>query len=376
MFQENATAPTFRFENGTMRTLGSERRALAQVQVHEGRELGRELPRLGLYAQRGVIVPLSRDPAWLKVLATGLGQTPLCVEAVGDRGETRGILPLVFMKSWLFGRFLVGMPYLNAGGVLADDQAVGQLLIDRAINLGDELGVRFLELRHERSIPHDGLVQAVLNKVEMRLELRESISMQWKELPGKVRNQVRKGERNAFAVCWGGQELLPEFFAVFSRNMRDLGTPVFGKALFRSILDEFPGQAEICVLRAGRSPVSAALLLHGRGVTEVPSASTLRSHFASCANMFLYWSLIGRAIERGQTLFDFGRCTRGGNTYQFKKQWGATATDLAWQYYLRRGDAGDMRPENPRYRRLSRLWQWLPLWVATILGPRIVRGIP
>ena len=198
----------------------------------------------------------------------------------------------------------------------------------------------------------------------------------WEGFPSKVRNQVRKGEKSGLTVAWGGLELLDEFYDVFSRNMRDLGTPVYGRRLFASILRHFPDEAELCVLRADKTPVSAALLLHGRGVTEVPSASLAAQYNATCANMLMYWKLLERAIERGQAVFDFGRSTLDGNTYRFKKQWGAVPAPAVWQYYSREGDAGDLRPDNPRYQRLIRLWQRLPLPLTRWLGPPIVRGIP
>ena len=145
----------------------------------------------------------------------------------------------------------------------------------------------------------------------------------------KVRNQIRKGQKNGLSAQWGGEELLPEFYDVFSRNMRDLGTPVYGRELFRSILRQFPGQAELCVVRAGGASAragrvaAAGLLLHGHGVTEVPSASSLKEFKRTNANMLLYWNLLQRAIERGQSVFDFGRSTPEGGTFHFKKQWGA-----------------------------------------------------
>jgi len=45
-------------------------------------------------------------------------------------------------------------------------------------------------------------------------------------LPAKARNQVRKGQKQPFTVHWGGEPLLADFYEVFSRNMRDPGTPV------------------------------------------------------------------------------------------------------------------------------------------------------
>jgi FemAB-related protein (PEP-CTERM system-associated) len=175
---------------------------------------------------------------------------------------------------------------------------------------------------------------------------------------------------------WGGADVLNDFYGVFSRNMRDLGTPVYGKRLFRAILEQFPERAEICVVRAGAKSIAGALLLHGWGVTEVPSASSLRSHNHTCANMLMYWHLLERAVQRGQDIFDFGRSSLDSPTLRFKKQWGATPAASAWQFYLRQGELGGMQKESPRYQRLIRAWQRLPVAVTRLIGPVIVRGIP
>jgi FemAB-related protein (PEP-CTERM system-associated) len=309
------------------------------------------------------------------VLEDALGHTTYGLEVVED-GQIRGFLPLAFVRSLLFGRYLVSLPYLNSNGVQADDDAVACQLIDAAMKLAEQLRVRHLELRHERAFSHPNLTARVDSKVHMRLALPASVDALWTGLSAKVRNQVRKAERSELTVCWGGCEILGEFYSVFSENMRDLGTPVYGKRLFRSILDHFPGDAELCVLRAAKIPVAGALLLHGRGVTEVPSASSLRSHNHTCANMLMYWQLLARSVERGQQVFDFGRSTPDSNTYRFKKQWGAQPEPAVWQYQERAGRATDMRPDNPRYRRLIGIWQKLPVCLTRLVGPVVVRGIP
>jgi FemAB-related protein (PEP-CTERM system-associated) len=349
------------------------------ILTHEGRSLAEQCPQLEKFLLAQGQVSLSRHPGWLNVLHEGLQHTPYCLEAVSpspDGPQTRGLLLLAFVRSFLFGRFLVSLPYLNQGGVITDCPDVARQLIDRAVALSDSLGVRYLELRQEEAIEHPALLHCLDTKVQMRVQLPETTEAFWSQLDCKVRNQVRKGQKNDLAVVWGGQELLADFFAVFSHNMRDLGTPTYGKRLFSSIVHEFPERAEFCVVRAGEKPVAAALLLHGWGVSEVPSASSLRQFNHTCANMLLYWHLLARSIERKQTLFDMGRCSRNSSTQRFKQQWGAEEVPTTWQYSMRTGSVGDMRPENPRYRRWIRIWQHLPVSLTRLIGPGIVRGIP
>ncbi len=319
--------------------------------------------------------PCFYDPRWLHVVCEGLNHRPYLLVA-RQEGQPVGILPLAFVKSLLFGRFLVSLPYVNSGGIIAESREVAMALVDRGVELADRLRVKYLEVRHERELDSPFLIDRLTSKVHMRLALPASPDQLWNQFKAKHRNQLRKGGGQGFSVHWGGLDLLDDFYDVFSRNMRDLGTPVFNNRLFRTILAELPGEAELCVVRDGGRPIAAALLIHGKGRTEVPSASSLHEYNSTNANDWMYWHLLQRAISRGQKVFDFGRSSVDSNTYRFKKKWGAEPESAVWQYYVRRGSVGDMRRESGRFDRAVALWQRLPLWLTRLVGPPIVRGIP
>ncbi len=319
--------------------------------------------------------PVRYDPGWLSVLQRGLHHKPFLLVAMQD-GRPVGSLALSLVRSVLFGRFLVSLPYVNLAGVVAENSEAAAALIDRAVELADEFDVQYLELRQGSLIKHPALGHYTTTKVNMVLTLPGTADKLWDQLTGKVRNKVRKGEKQGFTVHWGGSDLLSDFYDVFGRNMRDLGTPVFGRELFEAVLEEFPEAAEFCVVRAEGRPVAGALLIHGKGTTEVPSASSLRAFGSSNANDWMYWHLLQRAVAKGQRTFDFGRTTVDSSTYVFKKKWGSKPIPTFWQYYARRGDVTGMRIESGRYDRMIRIWQRLPLWLTLRLGPIVVRGIP
>lgn len=345
------------------------------IRTMSGAELRDRMPALEKFVYVPPRVCLSRHPRWLDVLAESMGHAPYAVVATrGD--EIVGYTGLSYVKSLLFGRYLVSLPYLNYGGVVTEDPAIASAMIESATHLAIDLNVKYLELRHEWAADHPALGHRRADKVHMRLDLTAEAGTLWDQLSAKVRNQVRKANKGGFTVQFGGRELVKEFYEVFSTNMRDLGTPVFGRCLFESALRHFPDQSELCVVRDGPRPVAAAFLLHGIGISEVPSASSLREYNPSCVNMMMYWHLIERAIHRGQDVFDLGRSSENSSTYRFKKQWGATPSPAEWQYFVRRGTIGDVRPDNPKYRRAINVWRRLPLWVTRAAGPRIVRGIP
>lgn len=315
-------------------------------------------------------------PEWTTILGEAFHQKPFVIFAMREN-QIVGVLPLLFIKSKLFGRFLVSLPYvLNWAGVIADDDEAARGLLDRAVTLADELDVRYLELRHEKEFQHPALSLSMNKKAQMRMQLADSDEAAWKKLRSVVRTQVRKAEAQGLTVQWGGPELLRDFYRVFSENMRDLGTPVYTRKLFELILANLPGGAELCVVRLGKRPIASALVIHHDLLTEVPTASSLRKYRDTAANSLMYWRLIQRAIERGQQVFDFGRSTPGGGTYVFKKKWGAKPQPAIWQYYVRQGSASDMRPDNGKYDRAVKVWQRLPLWCSRLIGPSIVRGIP
>jgi serine/alanine adding enzyme len=347
-----------------------------EVRVHQGPGLAEIRPEIESFDRASAPGHLSQRPMMmLGVLEQGLRHAPYIL-AASAHGRLVGYLALAHVRSLIFGRFLVSLPYVNTAGVVAEDGEVASRLIDRSVQLADELGVRYLELRHERPIEHPALGETMTSKVHMRLDLPKKVDQLWDRLHSKVRNQVRKGWKNGLSIDWGREESLPDFYRVFSENMRDLGTPVYSPRLFASLLHQSDGRAEICIARDGGRVLAAAFLLHGHGVTEVPSASSLRRYNHANANMFMYWHLLVRAIERGQDAFDFGRSSVGGNTYRFKQQWGAVEAPSAWQYYLRDRTSKPMRPENQGFRTLARAWRRLPLCVANAVGPAIVRGIP
>jgi FemAB-related protein (PEP-CTERM system-associated) len=285
-----------------------------------------------------------------------------------------GVLPLVCFRSWLFGRFLVSLPFVNYGGVIAADDQAGRALVDAARREAARRGARSIELRHTRRQFPDLSVKE--HKVAMRLPLPTGEDAAWKAFDNKVRNQVRKAEKSGLRAIVGGRELLAEFYAVFARNMRDLGTPVYSRRLFQEVLQNVP-DVHASVVRLGGTPVAAGIMVGYREAIENPWASSLREHRALCPNMLLYWTMIREAIARGYRVFDFGRSTPNEGTYQFKKQWGALESPFYWEYALQPGTAlPDHSRKNARFQAAIGVWQRLPITVTNRLGPVIVRNIP
>ena len=316
---------------------------------------------------------LAHAEPWLSVISRALGHQDRSV--IAERGgEVCGVLPMMLLRHWLSGTFAVSLPWLDYGGVLANDAETARALIDAATTQARQDGAGFIELRSLDTV-FSGL-PVRQEKVTYWLSLADA-DVIWKGLDPKVRNQVRKAQRAGLTCQFGREELLTEFYRVFARNMRDLGTPVWGISLFQNILKAFPKTSEVALVRLGEQVIGGGVVLSFKNTVYMPSASSLRSHFQLCPNNFLYWEVIKRACEAGYRTFDFGRSTVGSGTYQFKKQWGAAVKPLHWQYILLNGKhMPQLNPSNPRFKFLIEVWKRLPFSVATWLGPRIVRHLP
>jgi len=313
--------------------------------------------------------------AWRQVIDCVFGHRTFYLYAKDAEGSIRGVLPLAFLSSRLFGRFLVSLPFLNYGGVLASDAESERALLERAVELASEVGARHIELRHGPQLGSRWIDRQ--HKVSMRLELPGDFASLWKGFSAKLRSQVRRAEKEGISCRIGGMEILDDFYTVLTRNMRDLGTPVQGRNFFANILQAFPDAARVAAVYLKDRVVAAGFLYAFRDMLEIPWASSDRRYNRLAPNMLLYKSVLEYACERRFRVFDFGRSTPDSGTYKFKEQWGAQPVGLHWYYWLAEGDTlPDLSPSNSKFRLAISVWRRLPLAVSRRLGPNIVRYIP
>lgn len=311
---------------------------------------------------------------WRSVFVRALGQEPLYLVARCG-GTISGVLPLVRVRSLLFGRSVISLPFLNYGGVLADDDTTAEILIAAAGREARAFNAAFLELRHRDR--HAPSLPCRQHKLAMQLMLPATVETLWTSLDRKVRNQVRKAQKESLVPEVGGVELLDEFYEIFAENMRDLGTPVYPRSLFTEVFRALPDRARVFVVRLHDEAVAAGICLSYRGVTLNPWASSRRAYRHLSSNMLLYWSMLERAILDGDRIFDFGRSSIGAGTHQFKLQWGASERALSWEYLMLTGDVPpDQGPSNPRLQAAIDFWRRLPIGMANVVGPLVARHLP
>jgi len=310
---------------------------------------------------------------WRHVLEGALGHRTLRFAALDERGEAVGILPLARVRSRLFGDFLLSMPFLSYGGPLGSTPARAAL-VAAAVEEARATGVDLLELRSRERLPGDLAVSE--RKLTVLKALPSTAEDLWeKGLRSKLRSQVRRPQKEGMTAHFG-VDVLPRFYGVFARTMRDLGTPVLPRRFFEAVADRFPREAVVGVIEHRGEPVAAGFGFAWGGEVEITWAGALREHAASAPNMLLYWSFMEESIRRRATVFNFGRCSRDSGTHRFKMQWSGEERPLPWAQWSKSGVATTPSPDSAKFRLATRVWSRLPMPIANAIGPRISRLLP
>jgi len=309
---------------------------------------------------------------WRQILSDTLGAECLYWAAADADGGWQGILPLVRVRSRIFGHYLVSLPFLNDGGPLGSQAARNRLVVE-AVAESRRAGADLLELRTRDPCGLDLPVSS--RKITVLLSLPTDDDTLFKSFPAKLRSQIRRPMKEGLTARFGPEQREP-FHEVFARTMRDLGTPVLPRRFFERVASMFPDLVEFGVVYRGAQPVAGGCGFLWREEFEMTWAGSLRESRQVSANMLLYWAFMQRAILRRARVFNFGRCTPGGGTHRFKSQWGGTDVPLAWHQYSTANVQATPSPNDAAYAWGPRLWRHLPLFIANRLGPRVVRFLP
>ena len=313
-------------------------------------------------------------PTWLRAVEQGTGQRAVGLVAEKS-GALTGWLPLTEVRSPLFPAALVSSGFAVGGGILADSTATAQRLSEAATELAQRRSCTSVELRGG-VLPSNWHVVGGKH-ANFSAPLAENDEAQLLSITRRQRADVRKGLERPFAVSSGnGGAERAAHYAVYAESVRNLGTPVFPRALFDAVLDEFGDDADILTLRLDGVPVASVLTLYHRGAAMPYWGGGTFAARATKANERLYYELMCHARRRGCRTFDFGRSKVGSGPFAYKKNWGFTPEPLTYATWHSAGsEVRNVDPTSDAYSAKIALWKRLPLGIANLLGPSIARGL-
>jgi FemAB-related protein (PEP-CTERM system-associated) len=316
-------------------------------------------------------------PAWSQAVEKGCGQKALFIVAEDGDGTLAGVLPLSEIRSVLFGKALVSSGFAVGGGVLANSESIAQQLLESALNHARSAGFSTVEMRGG-PVQGDGWHVDTETYLGFSRDLAKDDDAELLAVPRKQRAEVRKALGFKLSVETGStKQDRDAHYDVYATSVRNLGTPVFPRALFDAMLDAFGDEADILTIRHEGRAIASVLSLYWRG-TVLPywgggtaDARTWR------ANDLMYYGLMLHARKaKACTRFDFGRSKAGTGPAAFKRNWGFEPQPLSYaKLALDGGAPRDINPMSAKYRFQVAAWQKLPLWLANRLGPMLSRGL-
>jgi FemAB-related protein (PEP-CTERM system-associated) len=320
--------------------------------------------------------------SWRRAVADAYGY-PGKVLVAKQETELAGMLPLCEVARPLSRPRWISLPFCDLGGPLAGVGEVNEALMARARRDLGAAGAAGLELRCSApDTEEDNALEG--RKVRMLLGLPDSAAALMQSYPPKLRSQVRKAEKNGLtSEVLTSPAAVGEFYDVYSRNMRRLGSPPHSRAWFDAVHRHYSAAGDmfmVIVRHEGKAVGAGWVLLCGQNAV-IPWASTLAEYNSLAPNMLLYWTIQSHLCESGVRVFDFGRSTFGEGTYKFKKQWGALPVALDWREWDAQGVAAIAAPAaasgagSSLRPLIESAWQRLPLRVANSLGGRLRRYI-
>jgi FemAB-related protein (PEP-CTERM system-associated) len=323
--------------------------------------------------------------AWKKAIENAYGHQCFYLIAENPDKEIVGVLPTVSITPPLISGKLCALPFCDIGACLAIDETTEELLIKKAIDITSHRKLRTFEYRASQKISTGDETPEPLpkaHKVRMLLELPESSDTLLSNFKAKLRSQIKKSVKNGLTVELGrSDQLVDEFYDVFTCNMRDLGSPTHSKKWFSEIKNNYNEDMIISIIKHEGQPIGAGIVLFKGYMASIPWASTKREFNHLAPNMLLYWSLLQYSTDNGYKIFDFGRSSYEEGTFKFKKQWGAKPLLLIWQEFHKSGEKY-ISENNTNIAKISKIrplietiWKNLPLPLTITLGSKIRKHI-
>lgn len=316
-------------------------------------------------------------PAWFLPVAQATGNRALAL-VQERRGEIVGYLPLNVIRSPIFGNMLASTGFAVGGGLLVAEGGEPQAVFAATEELAARLSSPTIELRGG-VLPQaaDGWSLRTESHCNFARPLADDDEAELLAIPRKQRAEVRKALANELTIETGNAERdRAAHYAVFAESYRNLGTPVFSRALLDSVVNAFGDDADILTVRYEDRPIASVITLYHKGAAMPYWGGGTREARSLRANDRMYYELMLHGRRRGCTTFDFGRSKTSSGAYHFKRNWGFEADPLAYATWTAPG--APKREADPTSSKLSlqiEFWKKLPLGLANRLGPLIARGI-
>lgn len=313
--------------------------------------------------------------AWKDSVERTFGYEPLYLLYQRAGEGIQGVLPLFLVHNLLIGRALISSPFAVYGGILADTEQARVELYQQACALGRELRVEHIELRNAYPEQCVGTPN-VSRYVTFSQSVARDEDALLASLPKKTRNMVRKALKNPFTTRRQSVDS-SAFEALYSKNMRRLGTPSFPSRHFANLRASFGKSVDIAEVLLEDKVVAVSMNFYFRDQMHTYYAAADPKYNDIAPNTYMYFDHLRWAGQNGYNIFDFGRCKRDTGVFEFKRHWATEMRELPYEIVLiKRKEMPNFSPTNTKFQPAIKIWQKMPLPLTRAIGPHLIRLFP
>lgn len=297
--------------------------------------------------------------------------------------EGDSVLPLSYVKSFIFGNRLISMPFADYGGpssINVNKKDVDQIL-KKTIKIANNLNVDFVEIRS----PSDSYIsffeengfEKRYDYATFKINLEKNEKELWLDMESERRTAIRKSEENElnFLDAYNFDDL-KDFYRIYLQRMKGIGSPPQPFNYFKRLWNEFyPDNLRLSFVETKeRKRIATALFFIFKTTLYYTYGASSQDYWDLRPNDFLFWNVMTKKNKQKFCTLDLGRTRIGSGVYLFKKKWGGEKVKMPYLYYFKKKRLEER--QEIKYDKFSKRWsKYMPSYFAEKVGPWIIKQI-
>jgi FemAB-related protein (PEP-CTERM system-associated) len=295
---------------------------------------------------------------------------------VDEDNHICAVIPLITGRNLQLKRVGVSLPFVNYMDICANSEAALSFAVAAITKIKSDHDLAYIELRLKEQNIAESCWNINLNHHTFVLPLSEDEEKVLSLSTASNRNHVRKVYKNNWFTVSFDAGYLEDFYRVYIRRMKQLGSPAPDIQFFKYFFAYLPDNtALLTVLDQETGVVVGGMFL----VTSPGNATLYYPYGANCIeynskylNNFMYWEAVRFGIRSGLQYLDLGRSQAGSGTYKYKQQWGANAEQLKYVIYAD-GRASSGPPNRENLNMFIELWKDIPGFITNGVGRYLIK---
>ncbi len=292
------------------------------------------------------------------------------------------VLPLMLVKSFIFGNMLISLPISNnkAGGPIfgkvgnKKKKEIFKKINLEVIKISKKEKVKAVQLKgillKNKEIIEGEKYECPLKDYSFQLNLKSTEEEIWKNLNKKTRNIIRKAiKENVKIEKVESQRGINEFYEVHLKTMKELGSPPQSKKFSLNLIKMFPDNFHIFNAKLDGKVIGSISIIIYNNFGMWSDGVYLQEYKSLNPISLLLWESVKFCKKNNLESLDLGTSRQDSSNFRFKKKWtDRFEENLKYYYFFNKKEIRDPRDEG--YSKKSEIWRkYVPLFVTRIIGP-------